>query len=126
MFIAIKFTKEFFRGIKAWHLYPGHSLIQKFSLTIRYSYKTHSDPVESRLGGYGLFMKTTFKQGSGFLSLLIDQLLPFVTLTSINSDPVTGDCKLYILADNQLVKAACYMNSKRLRFGYRNTWAEQT
>ena len=28
-------------------------------------------------------------------------------------DPVKGDCNLHILTHNKLVKAACYMNSKK-------------
>jgi hypothetical protein len=41
------------------------------------------------------------------------------------TDPVHGLCKLQILADNQLIKTACYINIKKIRFGYRssNSWA---
>ena len=47
-------------------------------------------------------------------------------LPALIPDPVNGDCKLHILADTNLIKTVCYMNSKKVRFGYRssNSWAE--
>ena len=35
--------------------------------------------------------------------------------------PLYGVCRLQILSDNKLVKAACYEHSKKVKFGFRQS-----